>query len=249
MDQQTILTCANLSSVAYLPSPDSFDFSTLEPDLKFVKRLHNQSTSIDGFIAVNAVTKVIYIVYQGTDCLKDLVVDAEVQFCNLNINNHVTEVHTGFHDGLESIRPQLWSFDFSLYPEYTIYITGHSLGGALATLTCYQLPMPTKPHLCTFGSPEVGDKAFAALCPSFTAESVRMVHDDDLVPMLPGGSYVHVDARVRLDNNGNTEETFTLLKRIELWIKGSKLGALFSLSEHKITDYIAVIQLWIKNNK
>jgi hypothetical protein len=109
--------------------------------------------------------------------------------------------------------------------------------------------MPTKPHLCTFGSPEVGDKAFAALCPSFTAESVRMVHDDDLVPMLPGGSYVHVDSRVRLDNNGNTEETFTLLKRIELWIKGSKLGALFSLSEHKITDYITVIQLWIKNNK
>lgn len=69
-----------------------------------------------------------------------------------------------------------------------IWMTGHSLGGALATLCAYRLEkqgIPVK-GVITMGSPRVGNPAFANDFNSmFGASSTRWVDEDDLVSQVP----------------------------------------------------------------
>ena len=69
-----------------------------------------------------------------------------------------------------------------------IVVTGHSLGGALATLLVADLTAntPLKPQAWTFASPKVGDAAFAARYGALSTVSWRIYNQVDVVPYLPG---------------------------------------------------------------
>ena len=85
-----------------------------------------------------------------------------------------------------------------------IWLTGHSLGGALATLCAYRLHKQGVPvrGVITIGSPRVGNPAFANDFNSmFGAKSTRWVDDDDFVTQIPpelGGplEYRHVGSSI-----------------------------------------------------
>jgi len=68
-----------------------------------------------------------------------------------------------------------------------IVVTGHSLGGALATLLVADLTAntPLKPQAWTFASPNVGDAAFAARYGALTTVSWRIYNQVDIVPYFP----------------------------------------------------------------
>jgi predicted lipase len=81
-------------------------------------------------------------------------------------------------------------------------VTGHSLGGALATLFVMENAHRTKAFdistCCTFASPRVGNKEFARSFDLLPIESWRFVNQHDLVPRLPPHipvllDYDHVD--------------------------------------------------------
>jgi len=80
-------------------------------------------------------------------------------------------------------------------PGLPLYVTGHSLGGALATLASCRLGAGELPALSgsaavrvnlrasyTFGAPRVGDPDF---CRAYTPTTFRVVHNLDLVPLVP----------------------------------------------------------------
>jgi hypothetical protein len=76
-------------------------------------------------------------------------------------------------------------------PQTPLFVTGHSLGGALAVL-CTAMLHRTEPALFanlrgvyTYGQPMVGDGDFAATCEPFAARTFRHVYHSDLVPRLP----------------------------------------------------------------
>jgi len=98
-------------------------------------------------------------------------------------------VHSGFKAALEDV----WTV---LRPEIEkrhrqglkIWLTGHSLGAALATLAADRLP--DVQGLYTFGSPRVGDKGFQS---HFRVKTYRLVNGKDIVPTVPGeGPFRHV---------------------------------------------------------
>ena len=76
------------------------------------------------------------------------------------------------------------------YPDYEFYITGHSLGGAFATLAALDaslggLVSAENLHLFTFGSPRVGDFNLAKAVVDNVDEMYRITHNRDIVPHTP----------------------------------------------------------------
>jgi triacylglycerol lipase len=68
-----------------------------------------------------------------------------------------------------------------------LVVTGHSLGGALATLLVTELNATTalKPQAWTFASPKVGDAVFAARYGGLSTVSWRIYNQVDVVPYFP----------------------------------------------------------------
>ncbi|EKF38209.1 lipase, putative [Trypanosoma cruzi marinkellei] len=98
-----------------------------------------------------------------------------------------------------------------------ILVTGHSLGGAMATIAAANLVSQNhlfshglKILLYTFGAPRVGNMQFVNwLLASFCRgghESYRVTHKRDPVPHVPPRfiGYLHVPREVWYDNDGNT---------------------------------------------
>ncbi|XP_053402796.1 lipase ZK262.3-like [Mercenaria mercenaria] len=76
------------------------------------------------------------------------------------------------------------------YPDYDVLIIGHSLGGAIASLTAASLiytgvVRENKLPLYTFGMPRVGDKDYALSHDRIVNNSWRVVHGRDIVAHLP----------------------------------------------------------------
>ena len=77
-------------------------------------------------------------------------------------------VHTGFYHALQDIWPQMQTRIGQLRsddrdnarPQRPLWITGHSLGAAMATLAAAELIMRDEPFYggYTFGSPRCGDR-------------------------------------------------------------------------------------------
>jgi triacylglycerol lipase len=104
-------------------------------------------------------------------------------------------VHLGFKNAFNVIRPQLDPLVQTLTQGRTLWICGHSLGAALATLAADHYTATR--GVCTFGSPRVGDPTFArAFDTKFSQRSLRYVNDHDVVTHVPLPlGYKHVDVR------------------------------------------------------
>jgi triacylglycerol lipase len=82
------------------------------------------------------------------------------------------------------------SFANGLDPAIPTVVSGHSLGGALATLLVADLAANTtvKPQAWTFASPHVGDATFAARYGGLIGVSWRIYNLVDVVPYFPADS-------------------------------------------------------------
>jgi hypothetical protein len=100
--------------------------------------------------------------------------------------------HSGFTDIYSSARSEIISALASLPPGKTLYITGHSLGAALATLCAVDVAANTaftSPILYTYGSPRVGDPAFKKAFTSYVRSSYRIANTFDAVTFAPPTIY------------------------------------------------------------
>jgi hypothetical protein len=106
--------------------------------------------------------------------------------------------HAGFVEAFESVEPLLLKKLAEIAErEDRIWITGHSLGGGLATLMAARLLRAREEGasfdvagVYTFGSPRVGNKAFAKKFRDAAAKAgvnaVRVRNADDVVTSIPG---------------------------------------------------------------
>jgi hypothetical protein len=91
------------------------------------------------------------------------------------------------------------------HPSASIWITGHSLGGSLAELSAVDasLELNRTVNLYSFGTPRVGNDAWAALVEQVLAVRFRVTHRQDLIPLYPPRSagYQHPTTEVWFDND------------------------------------------------
>jgi GTP-binding protein EngB required for normal cell division len=102
-------------------------------------------------------------------------------------NSHAYEgmVHPGFAWLLEKFLPDIQDIINNSNAKQ-ICLTGHSLGGALATLAACRLINNFPPlSVYTFGSPRVGDQVFKARYERDKIPHFRFENKNDIVPHLP----------------------------------------------------------------
>lgn len=108
-----------------------------------------------------------------------------------NIDGNFGHVTAGFRGIYISLRQQLIAALKQRPADSRIFVTGHSLGGALATLAIPDILKNThfKDHqkivLYTFASPRCGDRQFATSFQKMLVKHWRIANTEDFVTMLP----------------------------------------------------------------
>ena len=107
-------------------------------------------------------------------------------------------VHSGFKAALNDVWDEMLPEIENLKSQgLKIWITGHSLGAALATLAADRLQ--DVQGLYTFGSPRVGDQGFQE---RFRPNAFRLVNGNDIVASVPPENpYHHVGVLKFIDSN------------------------------------------------
>jgi len=125
------------------------------------------------------------IVFRTTLTLQDTLHDLDLR---LTPFIGKARVHRGIYRKYLSLRDQLHDAVVQHAPR-RLLLTGHSLGGALATMAAADLNAHFQDvtlDVVTFGAPRTGNKEFAALLQSSVNLYVRVSDPVDLVTDLPG---------------------------------------------------------------
>lgn len=110
-----------------------------------------------------------------------------------DVNYSAGQVHRGFQRSLNSLWDAgnlLDQVSAAADQGLRIFFTGHSKGGALATLAARRFKSAgiTPANVITFGSPRVGNEKFADTYDVEVPNHWRVEHGDDIVPHLPPSS-------------------------------------------------------------
>lgn len=190
-------------------------------------------------------------------------------------------VHGGFHAQYQSLvdprtcedaNVELTFFLDQLHGEGgsagPLYVTGHSLGGALATMfladaqaatcgkqaNCRKAPQFDIAALVTFGSPKVGNTTFAnevAWRAAGHTPIYRVVHQDDVVTGVPrntnfgetlvSGDYEHLSYK-----NGSEATLQVWVTDDELSIGTDEIHLLHSFDDHAYDHYVAKVGMYAR---
>ncbi len=110
-------------------------------------------------------------------------------------------VHEGFLGLTKKLNPDPIAIAKQLDPTIPCYITGHSLGAAVATLVAMKIAQAVPQikdqiQLYTFAGPRVGSPKFVQAHSQLIPNSYRIVNLADSVPLVPpvslGNSYTHI---------------------------------------------------------
>ena len=145
------------------------------------RRFFDRGGTQAGFF-VNEKSRAAVLAFRGTSQLVDGVVDLLAVPERWEGLGHV---HAGFRKALLLVWDDVQAtLRDALHP---VFLVGHSLGAALATLTaarCLQdHTIPSPAALYTIGSPRVGDATFVASLAGL--HHSRIVNDEDIVPRVP----------------------------------------------------------------
>ena len=132
--------------------------------------------------------KFITLAFRGTeaDSIRDIKSDCDARITSCESGGRI---HTGFVDAFGHVALDIQqTLDKEDYKNLPLFITGHSLGGALATIAAKKLRHQGGIAACyTFGAPRVGDEDWST---GMKTQVYRIVNSADCVTMLPPSSDV-----------------------------------------------------------
>ena len=129
----------------------------------------------------------LVLAFRGTETnsIKDIKTDLKTKLIHHKTNSQTKgKVHAGFSKAFEQIAADIQkNLAKKKYQEKSLFITGHSLGGALATVAIKRLTHEAGISACyTFGSPRIANKNWIV---GIKTPIYRLVNAADPVPMLP----------------------------------------------------------------
>ncbi len=135
------------------------------------------------------------IAFRGTEAgdKMDFLTDVKIGTTNFGKKG---SAHQGFVEALTQVQAELDAFLQSHHKPKTmhLWITGHSMGGALATLYSVE-NAKLRPNTYTLGTPRTVGQAISEMPLEFPF--FRIVNDNDIVPkLLPKPFYAHIGTTI-----------------------------------------------------
>jgi hypothetical protein len=216
------------SAAAYLARPSSYpNFPPGSIVNETFTGTTDGGTVVNGFTGVNTNLQRIVVAFQGTATTEQLItemldsdsVPVPVLGSGVTVAEYFLDAHTVLWDAASSALAALQSD----YPSWPVYVTGHSLGGALASLFSLFVVVNDiissgpAPVMYTYGQPRVGDYQYSTVHLQNVPNSFRLVNNRDPVPHLPPEGSESASWRAQADRarahiaatraaNGNTTE-------------------------------------------
>lgn len=186
---------------------DKVDLISVESDL---------ITGGKAMVTVDHNLKAIVVAFRGSSNIRNWVTDFNILLGDLDVGDgsQGVQVHIGFlryaNDIGAKIIPTVRML-LNKYTDYTVAVTGHSLGGAVADLASVmlkkELNIPwSKIRLVTFGAPRVGNAVYAMWMNRQSSTHLRVVNNRDKVPHIPPNvwGFIHHNREIFLDGPAMT---------------------------------------------
>jgi len=246
---------AELASIAYEKDKDAAKKTITDKfKMDWVQFFRIEET--EALIAYNATA--LILAFRGTSSAEDALTDAKLILVEGFKGNG--KIHEGFKTGLDKIWNEVWNSmgrartnrNTKPSTNRTLWITGHSLGGALALTAAARLQFEKNQSvngLYTFGQPRVGDLAFAEAChKKFGERYFRFVHNKDIVTRVPTrnvgfehtGIFKYINSAKQLDDTMTWDE-ITKIPYTEQISQILKLG-IEGIQDHSMINYVEALR-------
>ena len=191
----------------------------------------------------------IIVAFRGTEPKEFSDIKADLKFLK-TYHRGEGKVHRGFMIEVWKLADVLTKHIYQTNKQ--VYITGHSLGGAMATLySTFCRPM-RPPIVYTYGAPRAGNIDY---CNKYPNQLYRVVNNNDMVPTVPPAlaGYRHAGEVVYINHYGNIRN-LTPWQKIKdkfrgHWAAWRKLEFFDSIRDHSIDKYAyATYRHWKENS-
>ena len=133
---------------------------------------------------------VTILIFRGTDNIKNIGTDVDIR--PRHDKSLDVYLHRGFKDAATWIFEDI---DDNYKLKKTVYLTGHSLGGAIAQIMGYWLDQEGyNVQIYSFGSPKVSTTFFGNEPPHY-----RVVLDNDPIPYMPPYPFLHSGISINVE--------------------------------------------------
>ena len=190
------------------------------------------------FVASN--DRVVIVAFAGTDFseIEDIVADVDVRL----VSGYGGKVHAGFDRAYRFVRSRVRD-QVAAHARggKTVWLTGHSLGGALATLAALDLrgQKRTVKGVYTYAPPRVGNKAFSRNFNTKLGDrAYHLARVTDPVPTLPGPPFVPVPTRIHI----TSRDALTLRYKASKNLLNLIENAVEAPSSHGVVSYVKAME-------
>ena len=165
------------------PTEAKAAFETIlnEHEFTLVDVFNNDGTQ--AFLCRHKTNKIAVLAFRGTEPteLADIKSDINAKLDEVSIAEHTVLVHSGYWRAFNCVKDPIKQ-KLQDCEDCQIFFTGHSLGGALATIALKYFSSDASGACYTFGAPPVGTKDFEN---HIKTPLYRIVNHLDIVPNLP----------------------------------------------------------------
>jgi triacylglycerol lipase len=159
-----------------------------------------------GFVVREVASGAILVCMRGTQTPREWLTNFTAVPSPFNEVPGFGLVHLGFERMTRSVRASIQTALTGIDPGVRVTAVGHSLGGAMATLSVIDMKHNfgrTNVDLCTFGGPRVGKPDFRRNFNREIPRCFRVTNQFDIVPHVPSllTGWVHVGDEIEVDGN------------------------------------------------
>lgn len=178
---RTAWLMAEMSRLAYIKfenNADELKVALSNATFELIQIFSSGGTQ--AFLAKRTSDRMAVLSFRGTEKEdpQDIITDLNVGFYR---DENGIKIHNGFYRAFEFVKKDIIDA-VQKVKDFALYVTGHSLGGALALIATRALNSDNLAACYTFGSPKVGNEEFDD---EIKPPIYRIVNAYDIVPFSP----------------------------------------------------------------